>query len=142
MQCTICEKEISSKYFYQHCQANHNIRKPSINQHVMRVNPKPDSIYRNYGKLKPGVVMVMESGDYLTLDKPMSKGWNTTNIYTRERRTLDLIEDMVEMRYVGILRSQTKEGLNVTNHDDQSILVEEGAYKKRIFLTAQINYQR
>ena len=58
MQCNICEREISSKYFYQHCQANHNIRKPSINQHVIRISPKPDSIYRNYGKLKPGVVMV------------------------------------------------------------------------------------
>ena len=60
--------------------------------------------------------MVTESGDYLTLDKPTSKGWNTTNVHTRERRSLDLVEDMVEMRYVGILRSQTKEGLKVINH--------------------------
>ena len=55
---------------------------------------------------------------------------------------MDLVEDKVEMQYVGILRSQTKKGLKVTNHEDQSILAEEGAYKKRIFLTAQINYQR
>ena len=68
MQCSICRREISSKHLYQHHQINHNIRKPNTNQLGIRVKPKPDSIYRNYEKLKPGVVMVTESGDYLTLE--------------------------------------------------------------------------
>ena len=108
----------------------------------MRISPKPDSIYRNYGKLKPGVMMVTEHGEYLTLEKPTNRGWNTINIHTRERKTLDLVEDMVGMRYVGMLRSQTKEGFNVINYDNQSVFVEEGDYNKKIFLTAQINYQK
>ena len=77
--------------------------------------------------------MVTEEGEYLTLEKPTSMGWNTINIHTRERKTLDLVEDIVGMRYVGMLRSQTKEGFNVTNYDDQSVFVEEGVYNKRSF---------
>ena len=43
--------------------------------------------------------MATESGDYLTLDEPTSKGWNATNLYTKEQRSLDLVEDMAGMRY-------------------------------------------
>ena len=107
MQCNICDREISSKNVLQHCQTNHNFERPSINQHATMVSLKPDSIYRNYGKLKPGAMMVTEEGEYLTLEKPTSMGWNTINIHTKEKKNLELVKDMAGMRYTGQL-SQRK----------------------------------
>ena len=86
--------------------------------------------------------MVTEEGEYLTLEKPTSMGWNTINIHTKERKNLELVRDMAGMRYIGMLGSQTEEGVNVVNDDDQLVFVKEGAYSKKIFLTAQVNYQK
>ena len=72
--------------------------------------------------------MVTEDGEYLTLEKPTSMGWNTINIHTRERKNLDLVKDMAGMRYIGMLCSQTEEGFNVINYDDQFVFVEKRAY--------------
>ena len=140
MQCNLCDKEISSKNFLQYCQTNHNIERPSLRQHAAVVSPKPDSIYQNYGKLKPGVVVVTEEGEYLTLEKPTIMGWSTVNIHTKERKDLELVKDMTGMRYIGMLDRQTKEGVNIVNDDNQLVFVEEGAYSKKIFFTAQVNY--
>ena len=85
--------------------------RPSMRQHAVAISPKPDSIYPNYGKLKPGVVVVTEEGKYLTLDKPTTIGWSTVNIHTKEREDLELVKDMIGMRYIGMLDSQTKEGV-------------------------------
>ena len=140
MQCNLCNREISSKNFFQHCQTDHNIERPSIRQHAVAVSPKPDSIYQNYGKLKPGVVVATEKGEYLTLKKPTIMGWRTVNILTKETKDLELVKDMAEMRYIGMLDSQTEEGVNIVNDDNQLVFVEFGAYSKKIFFTAQVNY--
>ena len=132
MQCNLCNREISSKNFFQHCQTDHNIERPSIRQHAVVVSSKPDSIYQNYGKLKPGVVVATEQGEYLTLDKPTIMGWRTVNIYTNETKDLELVKNMAEMRYIGMLDSQTEEGVNIINDDNQLISVEFGAYSKKI----------
>ena len=105
MQCNLCNREISSKNFFQHCQTDHNIKRPNIRQHAVVVSPKPDSIYQNYGKLKPGVVVATEKGEYLTLEKPTIMGWRTVNIHTKETKDLELVKDMAEMRYIGMLDS-------------------------------------
>ena len=104
------------------------------------ISPKPDSIYQNLEKLKPGIVVATEEGECLALEKPTFTGWSTINIHTKERRDLELVKDMTGMRYVGRLHSQTKEGIYVVNDDDQIIFVEKGAYNKKIFFTAQANY--
>ena len=70
--------------------------------------------------------MVTEEGEYLTLEKPTSMGWNTINIHTKEIKNLELVKDMAGMRFIGMLSSQTEEGVNVINHDDQLVFVEEG----------------
>ena len=140
MQCNLCDKEISSKNFLQHCQTSHNIERPSLRQHAVVVSPKPDSIYQNYGKLKPGVVVVTEEGEYLTIEKPTITGWSMVNIHTKERKDLELINDMTGMRYIGMLHSQTEEGVNIVNDDNQLVFVEEVAYSKKIFFTAKVNY--
>ena len=49
---------------------------------------------------------------------------------------------MAGMRYIGMLGSQTEEGVNVINHDDQLVFVEEGAYSKKLFVTAQVSYHK
>ena len=140
MQCNLCSREISSKNFLQHCQTDHNIDRPNIRQHAVVVSPKPDSIYQNYGKLKPGVVVATEKGEYLTLEKPTIMGWCTVNIYTKETKDLELVKDMAEMRYIGMLDSQTEEGINVVNDNNQLTFVKFEDYSKKVFFTAQANY--
>ena len=39
-----------------------------------------------------------------------------------------------------MLDSQTEEGINIINHDNQLVFVDFGAYSKKIFFTAQANY--
>ena len=78
----------------------------------------------------------------MILETPTSVGWNTRNIHTKERKNLDLVKDMASMRYIGKLCSQTEEGFNVINYDDQFVFVEKRAYNKKIFFTAQVNHQK
>ena len=126
MQCNWCNREISSKNFFQYCQTDRNIGRPSIRQHAVAVSPKPDSIYQNYGKLKPGVVVATEKGEYLTLEKPTITGGRTVNICTKETKDLELVKDMAG--YIGMLDSQTEEGVNIVNDNNQLVFVEIGAY--------------
>ena len=67
-------------------------------------------------------------------------GWSTINIHTKERKDLELINDMTGMRYIGMLHSQTEEGVNIVNDDNQLVFVEEGAYSKKIFFMAKVNF--
>ena len=78
--------------------------------------------------------MVTEDGEYLILETPTSVGWNTRNIHTKERKNLDLVKDMASMKFIGKLCSQTEEGFNVINYDEQLVFVEKRAYKKRSLL--------
>ena len=140
LQCNLCEKETSSRNFTEHCQQAHNVTRPNMRQHATAVQPKPDSIYENAARLKKGVVVVDDSGNYLTLVKPTVNGWTTQNVNTKEERNLELIKDMADMRFIGTLESETEEGINVINVNDERIFVEHGAYTKRIFFTAVTNY--
>ena len=108
--------------------------------HATVVKPKPDSIYENAARLKKGVVVVDDRGNYLTLVQPTPTGWVTKNINTREEKNLELAKDMVDMRFIGQLESETEEGINVVNVNDERIFVEHGAYTKRVFFTACTNY--
>ena len=98
MRCNLCDKEISSKNLLQHCQSNHNIERPNLREHATVVSSKPDSIYQNLEKLKPGIVMATEEGEYLALEKPTFTGWSMIDLHTKERRDLELVKDMTEMR--------------------------------------------
>ena len=84
--------------------------------------------------------MATEDGEYIILEQPTILGWRTTNISTKETKDLELVRDMAEMRYMGMLDSQTEEGINIIDDDDKMIFVEFGAYSKKIFFTAQTNY--
>ena len=81
--------------------------------------------------------MATEEGEYLVLEKPTFTGWNVVDLHTKERRDLELIKDMTEMRYVGRLHNQTKEGIHIIDDNDQIIFLEKGAHNKKIFLTTQ-----
>ena len=119
-------EEISSKKVFQYGRTDHNIERSNT----------------NYGKLKPGAMMVTEEGEHLTLVKQTKTGWNTINIHTKEQKNLENVEDMARMQYIGMLSSQTEEGDNLINYDDQLVFVERGVYKKKLFVTAQINYHK
>ena len=84
--------------------------------------------------------MATEEGEYLVLEKPTFTGWNVVDLHTKERRNLELIKDMTEMRYVGRLHNQTEDGIHIIDDEDQIIFLEKGAYNKRIFFTTQANY--
>ena len=140
MQCILCSREISSRNFFRHCSTDHNIERPNFRQYAVEVSSKPDSIYQNHGKLKPGVVVATEEGEYIILEQPTILGWRTTNLSTKETKDLELVRDMAEMRYMGMLDSQTEEGINIVDDDNKMVFVKFGAYSKKIFFTAQANY--
>ena len=118
MHCNLCSRETSNRNFLQHCQTDHNIDRPNLRQHAVVASPKQNAIYQNLGKLKPEVMVVTEKGEYLTLEKPTIMGWRTVNIDTKETKDLELVKDMAEMRYIGMLDSQTEEGVNIVNDDN------------------------
>ena len=127
MQCNLCSREISSRNFFRHCSTDHNIERPNFKQHAVEVSSKPDSIYQNHGKLKPGVVVATEEGEYIILEQPTILGWRTTNLSTKETKDLELVRDMAEMRYMGMLDSQTEEGINIVDDDNKIVFVKFGA---------------
>ena len=140
LQCNLCEKEISSKNFPDHCLSAHGLSRPNIRQHATLAQTKPDSIYENANSLKPGAVVVDDSGNYLSLVKPTPTGWTVQSISTKEERNLDLLRDMVDMRFIGSLESEEEEGINVVDTNKEQTFVEFGAYNKKVFFTAVSNY--
>ena len=140
LQCNLCEREISSRNFQEHCVTDHNIVRPNIRVHAKVVEAKQDSIYQNFGKLRPGVVVVDEKGNYLTLVKPTNLGWTVRNVNNKTVSDLELVKHMADMRYVGLLEDQNEEGINVVNVRGQKVFVEFGDYNKKIFFTAPVNY--
>ena len=139
LQCNLCDKETSSRNFQNHCQQTHNIQRPSVRQHATAVSAKPDSIYENFNNLKKGVVVVDDAGNYMTLINPTTTGWTTENISTKEKRNLELVKDMVDMRYIGVLEEETSEGIHVVNNNEK-VFVQYGDYVKKVFFTAAANY--
>ena len=97
---------------------DHNIERPNFRRHAVKISAKPDSIYQNHGKLKPGVVVASDDGDYIILEQPTILGWSTTNINTKETKDLELVRDMAEMRYLGRFDSKTEEGIFITDDDN------------------------
>ena len=140
LQCNLCEKEISSKNFPDHCLNAHNLSRPNIRQHATLTQSKPDSIYENANSLKPGAVVVDDSGNYLSLVKPTPTGWTVQNINTKEERNLELLRDMVDMRFIGSLESEEEDGIHVVDINKEQTFVEFGAYNKKVFFTAVSNY--
>ena len=140
IMCNLCSREISSKNFFRHCSIDHNIERPNIRKHAVKISAKPDSIYQNHGKLKPGVVVASDDGDYIILEQPTILGWSTTNINTKETKDLELVRDMAEMRYLGRFDSKTEEGIFITDDDNKVVFIEFGAYCRKVFFTAQTNY--
>ena len=69
-------------------------------------------------------------------------GRRIINIDTKENKDQELVRDVVEMRYSGLLDSQTKKGINFVNKDNRLVFVKSGAYSKKIFCTAQVNYHK
>ena len=63
------------------------------------------------------------------------------DLHEKERRDLDPTITMTEERYVGKLHNQTKEKIHNID-EDQIILSEKEAYKKKILLAAQANYYK
>ena len=92
IMCNLCSREISSKNFLRHCSIDHNIERPNSRQHAVKISVKPDSIHQNHGKLKPGVVVASNDGDYISLEQPTIIGWSTTNLNTRETKDLESVK--------------------------------------------------
>ena len=140
LQCNLCEKETSSKNFQDHCLTSHSLHRPNIRQHATVVQAKPDSIYENANKLKQGTVVVDDAGNYLVLVKATPTGWTVQNISTKVEQDLELVKDMADMRFIGLLEGETQEGINIVNPNNERVFVEYGAYNKRVFFTAVANY--
>ena len=140
LQCNLCEAETSSKNFVEHCSNAHNIARPSIRQHATVTKAKPDSIYENINELKKGAVVVDQDGNYLMLIKPTPMGWTTQNISTKVMADMELVKDMVDMRFIGTLESESEEGINVVNINKERTFVQFGDYTKKVFFTAPANY--
>ena len=74
------------------------------------------------------------------MEQPTILGWSTTNINTKETKDLELVRDMAEMRYLGRFDSKTEEGIFITDDDNKVVFIEFGAYCRKVFFTAQVNY--
>ena len=65
--------------------------------------------------------MVDEKGNYLSLVNPTSLGWTVCNLNNKTISDLELVKDMADMRYIGLLEDQNEEGVNVVNAQGQSV---------------------
>ena len=139
LQCNLCEEEFSTKNFQSHCRESHNLQSVNVRQHATIVSTKPDSIYENVNALKPGTVLADQKGNYLTLIKPTSLGWTVENVNTKQREDLELVKDMVSMRFIGVLERADPEGIFVS-HNGRKVYLDYGDYTKKVFFTAQVNY--
>ena len=110
-------------------------------QHATAVGLKPDSTRQNREKPKPEIVSAIEGKECLIPKKPAFSRWNVNDLHEKERRDLDPTITMTEERYVGKLHSQTRGKIHITD-EDQIILSEKEAYKKKILLAAQANYYK
>ena len=140
LQCILCDKETSSKNFHQHCGDVHSIQRPSVRQHAKVITARPDSIYENFNNLKPGVVVADDDGNYLSLVKPTATGWTVQNISSGEKKDLELVRDMTDMRYVGMLEEETPEGIMVVNSSQQKVEICHGDYTGKVFFTSHTEY--
>ena len=61
-------------------------------------------------------------------------GWRTISIDTKEIKDQELMRNMVEMRYSGLLDCKTKKGINIVNGNNWLVFVKCGAYSKKDLL--------
>ena len=139
VMCNLCQKEFSSLTVRQHIQDQHQIIQPNMRSLTTLLDKKPDSLYENVNNLKAGVAMVDQQGDYFVLLSPTADGWRVRSLVTQQEKELELIRDMTEMRYIGLLDSQTPEGVNVIK-DQSKQFINFADYRTRIFFTAQEHY--
>ena len=85
-------------------------------------------------KYQPGVVVADDGGNYLSLVKPTATGWTVQNISSGEKKDLELVRDMTDMRYVGMLEEETPEGIMVVNSS-------HGDYTGKVFFTSHTEYK-
>ena len=97
-------------------------------------------MYENIANLKPGAVVVDNEGSYLTLLRPTPTGWTVQNINSKETQDLELVKEMVDMRFIGMLTEDNSDGIQITNTNNETVFVEYGDYSKKVFLTAVTNY--
>ena len=141
LQCNLCDKETSSMNFQAHCVTTHNIPHPSVRQHAKVITARPDSIYENVNNLKPGVVVVDDAGNYMTLVRPTSTGWTVRNVSSKQESDVELVKEMVDMRYVGFLEEETADGVFVTNLNNEKTFVRHGDYNSKVFFTSFAEYE-
>ena len=140
MVCNLCHKEFSSLNIVRHLQLHHGISHPSVRNLATMSDRRPDSIYENVDNLRPGVVMASQLGEYLVLVSPTSEGWRVRNMATQEESELELIKEMTELRFIGQLDSQEKEGLYVIR-DGIRRYYSNTDYQEKVFFTAQEQYE-
>ena len=140
MMCNLCQREVSSLNIRQHIQDKHQIVQPNLRTLATMMDRKPDSLYENIENLKPGVAMVDQQGDYVVLQEPTEEGWKVKSIVTGLEKELELIKDMTEMRYIGVLDSETEEGVNIVQ-DQKNKFISYDDYKSKVFFTAQEQYE-
>ena len=114
MMCNLCQKEFSSLNIKEHIKQQHGIPCPNVRSLTTILDRRPDSLYENVDKLRPGVVMVGQEGDYVVLVKPTNEGWRVRSLNTKQEKDLELMKEMTEMRFVGDLEQQDSEGVYVT----------------------------
>ena len=140
MICSLCHKEFSSLNIVRHLQLHHGISHPSVRNLATMSDRRPDSIYENVDNLRPGVVMASQLGEYLVLVSPTPEGWRVRNMATQEESELELIKEMTELRFIGQLDSQEKEGLYVIR-DGTRRYYSNTDYQEKVFFTAQEQYE-
>ena len=136
VMCNLCQKEFSNINIRKHIQEQHQIVQPNMRSLTTLLDKKPDSLYENVENLKPGVAMVDQQGDYFVLLSPTEDGWTVRSLVTQQEKNLELIRDMTEMRYIGVLDSQTTEGVNIVRNQNKEF-INFSDYKTKVFFTAQ-----
>ena len=136
VMCNLCQQEFSSLHVKQHIQQQHNIVRPNVRSLTTLLDKRPDSLYENVDKLRPGVVMVDHKGNYMVLVSPTDLGWRVRNLATKQENDLELSREMTEMRFVGDLETEEPEGIFITKEGTSKYLGNSD-YHTKIFFTAQ-----
>ena len=88
-------------------------------------------------KYQPGVVVADDGGNYLSLVKPTATGWTVQSISSGEKKDLELVRDMTDMRYVGMLEEETPEGIMVVKASQQKVEIRHGDYTGKVFFVTR-----
>ena len=136
VMCNLCQREFSSLHVKDHIQQDHGIVRPNVRSMTTLLDKRPDSLYENVDKLRPGIVMVDQAGNYVVLVHPTALGWRVRNIASREETDLELSREMTEMRFVGDLEKEEPEGIFISK-EGVSKFCNKSDYQAKVFFTAQ-----